>query len=157
VRVVVMVMAMVVAAGGKNRSGKHQQEQGGSKYLFHARTVARILCREKILPEHASSQTTGGPPIGRQVAGWGEERKTEQAKNPARICQFGIGLPRIGLSRPKCHRTTLNRRPGQHAGSPVGKNHRPIAEQIDASPRNRCARSPEPAGLDRDIDIVSGR
>jgi hypothetical protein len=73
VRVVVMVMAMVVAAGGKNRGGKHQQEQGGSKHLFHARTVARILRREKNHPDHASSQTTGGQPIGRYVPTRAEE------------------------------------------------------------------------------------
>jgi hypothetical protein len=42
VRVVVMVVAMVMVARGKNRRGKHQQKQGCSKHFFHAKTVARI-------------------------------------------------------------------------------------------------------------------
>jgi hypothetical protein len=91
VRVVMMVMAMVVMAGGKNRSGKHQQEQGGSKNLFHARTVARILCREKFHPEQASSQTTGGPSLGRHVP-IRQKNKNRADEKAGRIRQLGISL-----------------------------------------------------------------
>ena len=35
-----MVMAMMVVAGGESRGGKHHQKQGGSENLFHATNVA---------------------------------------------------------------------------------------------------------------------
>jgi len=38
--VVVMVMAMMVVAGGESRGGKHHQKQGCGENLFHAPNVA---------------------------------------------------------------------------------------------------------------------
>jgi hypothetical protein len=46
VRVVMMVVAMMVTAGGECRGGKHHQKQGCSEKLFHAKNVARPPRRE---------------------------------------------------------------------------------------------------------------
>ena len=40
VRVVVMVMTMMVTAGGECRGGKHHQKQGCSEDLFHAKNAS---------------------------------------------------------------------------------------------------------------------
>jgi hypothetical protein len=47
VRVVMMVVAMMVARGTESRSGKHHQKKGGGEELFHAANVALSLMREK--------------------------------------------------------------------------------------------------------------
>ena len=44
VRVVMMVATMMVTASGEHGAGKHQQKQGSSEDLFHAKNVARIEC-----------------------------------------------------------------------------------------------------------------
>jgi hypothetical protein len=56
VSVVMMVMAMMVTAGGECRGGKHHQKQGCGKNLFHAKNVARTLRREKPIPRHAPKE-----------------------------------------------------------------------------------------------------
>ena len=112
-----MVTAMVVMAGGKDRSGKHQQEQGGSKHLFHARTVARILCREKIHLDHASSQTTGQP-IVRHVSNQSSPNQPFRTEMPS---------------------DQFNHHPGQRIGSPMGKNQKQNAERMRATLGNRSA------------------
>jgi hypothetical protein len=99
VRVVVMVVAMVMVARGKNRRGKHQQKQGCSKHFFHARTVARILRQEKIDPGHASSQTTGG--IDRSTRCNRENRmKLELANNQVvAVCSKSAFAESVFLNR----------------------------------------------------------
>jgi hypothetical protein len=130
-------MAMVVAAGGKNRGGKHQQEQGSSKHLFHARTVARILRREKNHPGHASSQTTGA--ADRSIrSNPGRGIKTEQPKTWALRSVPSQSSPNQPF-RTEMPSGQFNHRPGQHMGSPIRKNRKQNAERIRASPRNRSA------------------
>ena len=133
-----MVMAMVVAAGGKNRGGKHQQEQGGSKHLFHARTVARILRREKNHPDHASSQTTGGAADRSIRSNPGRGIKTEQPKTWSLRSVPSQSSPNQPF-RTEMPSGQFNHRPGQHMGSPIRKNRKQNAERIRASPRNRSA------------------
>ena len=50
VRVVVMVMAMMVVAGGESRGGKNHQKQGSGENLFHAPNVARSPGAWKCIP-----------------------------------------------------------------------------------------------------------
>jgi|HubBroStandDraft_2_1064218.scaffolds.fasta_scaffold1012475_2 hypothetical protein len=71
VRVVMMVVTMMVTAGGESRSGKHHQKQGSSEDLFHATNVAWTTRREKCIPCRASREARGweawsnmGSPLG---------------------------------------------------------------------------------------------
>jgi hypothetical protein len=63
VRVVVMVMTMMVTAGGECRGGKHHQKQGCSEKLFHAKNVARPPPHEKCIPAHAPKEARGENPF----------------------------------------------------------------------------------------------
>jgi hypothetical protein len=57
--VMMMVVAIMVTAGGECRGGKHHQKQGCSKNLFHAKNVARTPWREKGIPERAPKESRG--------------------------------------------------------------------------------------------------
>jgi len=63
VRVVMMVVTMMVTAGGECRGGKHHQKQGCSEKLFHAKNVARLVRHEKRIPDYAPKEARGENPF----------------------------------------------------------------------------------------------